>query len=138
MLPWTPGQVETMRVDITHEDVSRFVDVSGDDAPLHVDPSFARQHGFDGALVHGAFLVALVSRLIGTKLPGPAAVLERIDLSFKAPCYAPCGVVLEARVRQISEAVSSLVLDVTVHAGDGRLLAAGKTWHKLLTAIEPS
>ena len=41
----------------------------------------------------------LVSRLIGMHLPGPRAVLLRMDLAFHDPCYAPCTVVLQARVR---------------------------------------
>lgn len=35
------------------DDIKRFVDLSGDKNPLHVDGEFARQVGFDGVVAHG-------------------------------------------------------------------------------------
>jgi 3-hydroxybutyryl-CoA dehydratase len=126
------GTEAHLDVDVSPDLVRSFIEVSGDDAPLHTDPTFAREHGFAGPLVHGALLAALVSRLVGTRLPGPQAVLERMDLAFRKPCYAPCRLRVSGRVRQVSEAVASVMLEVSVSLVDGDVLATGKTWHKLL------
>ena len=126
------GQAHSLTVLVTAELVARFTDLSGDAAPLHTNEAFARAAGFSGALVHGALLVALVSRLVGMEFPGPNAILQRIDLSFPSPCYAPCTLKLTGTVRQISEAMKSVVLDISITAEDGRVVARGKTWHGIL------
>lgn len=119
---------------IKPDDVARFASLSGDFAPMHTDAAFAKAAGFDGVVVHGAYLVALVSRLIGMELPGPQAVLERIDLAFRKPCYAPCELKLTATVKQVSEAVQSIMLEIVIADADGAILASGKTWHRMLDA----
>src|SRR5258708_6243534 len=57
------GQSHGIEAAIGIADVARFVALSGDAAPLHTDMAFAKAAGFEGPLVHGAYLVALVSRL---------------------------------------------------------------------------
>jgi acyl dehydratase len=106
--------------------------LSGDRAPLHTDTEFAKAAGFEGVVVHGAYLVALISRLVGMEFPGAKAVLERMDMAFRKPCYAPCEVKLAATVRQISEAVATIILDIVITNDEGAVLASGKTWHRIL------
>lgn len=122
-----------MALHISQEDVERFATLSGDKAPLHTDEAFARSHGFSGKVVHGALLAAGVSKLVGMELPGPNAVLERMDLSFRKPVHAPADLRLTGRVRHISEAVQSLTLDITIQDSSEAVVVTGKTWHRILT-----
>ena len=131
------GQTHHLGVAISRDDLARYVELSGDRAPLHVNREFAKAAGFEGEVVHGAYLMALVSRLVGMEFPGARAVLERMDMAFRKPCYVPCEVTLAATVRQISEAVSTIVLDIAISDGQGAVLASGKTWHRVLDA-EPT
>ena len=131
------GQSHSIGAAIEPDDVVRFAELSGDSAPLHTDAAFAQAAGFEGPLVHGAFLVALVSRLVGMEFPGPKAVLERVDVAFRRACYAPCQVTLTATVKQISEAVATIMLEVVISGADGSVVASGKTWHRILGAEHP-
>lgn len=126
------GQRHTISAQISADDVTRFSELSGDFAPLHTDPNFARAAGFEGVVVHGAFLNALVSRLVGMTFPGPSAILERMDMSYRQPCYAPCKVQISGTVKQVSEAVKSLILEISIADDRDRTLATGKTWHRIL------
>ncbi len=126
------GQSHCMKAEITANDVERFIELSGDRAAIHTDAEFARRSGFDGPLIHGAHLVVLLSRMIGMEFPGEAAVLQRLDLAFRQPCYAPCKLLLTATVKQVSEAVASAIIDVEIADDTGRILATGKTWHRIL------
>lgn len=126
------GQSRRIRAQINSDDVARFIELSGDAAPLHTDANFAKAAGYSDKVVHGAFLIALVSRLVGMEFPGAGAILERVDLSFRRPCYSPCEIELTATVRQISEAVATIVLDIAISDIEGLVLASGKTWHRIL------
>jgi len=126
------GQSQAITAKISLDDIARFSELSGDFAALHSDDKFARRAGFEGVIVHGAFLSALVSRLVGMTFPGPYAILERMDLSFRQPCYAPCELRVSGTVKQVSEAVNSIILDVVISDSSSRVLATGKTWHRIM------
>jgi len=126
------GDEAVLRVEVTPEAVRRFVDLSGDDAPLHTDAACARARGFRDTLVHGALLAAFVSRLVGTEMPGTLSLLQKLDLVFRAPCHAPCGLRLTATVAQVSAAVRSVRVRIKVEEESGRLLATGESAHSML------
>jgi 3-hydroxybutyryl-CoA dehydratase len=132
-IPFFQGQQCAITVKITEADVDRFAELSGDEAPLHTDEAFARTHGFSGKLVHGALLCAGISRLVGMEMPGAKALLERIDIAFRKPVYAPAELNVTAKIRQISEAVSSIVLEISIIDETGSVVATGKTWHRILS-----
>lgn len=131
------GQTHSITVAVTPDDLAQYVRVSGDSAPVHTDVKFAEAAGFTGVVLHGGYLMALVSRLVGMEFPGPKAVLERMDIAFRNPCYVPCEIRLAATVRQISEAVASIIMDIVISNSSGTVLASGKTWHRILGVASP-
>lgn len=66
---------------ITKDDLLKFIELSGDSNPIHLENSQQR------AIVHGALLNAFVSRVIGTELPGPGSVVVQQSLNFPSICY---------------------------------------------------
>lgn len=125
------GQCKELRVSVPADAIAQFVTLSGDGAPLHTDAEFAKKAGYDGPVVHGAYLAALISRFVGMEFPGSRSVLERMDLSFRGPCYAPTELTITGTVKQVSEAVSSVALTITVQNPEGIVLVSGKTWHRI-------
>lgn len=126
------GQSSLLEVSVTPDHIAAFARLSGDFAPVHMDELFAKAIGFEDVLVHGAFLGALVSRFVGMELPGARGILERLDLSFRKPCYAPVNLTITGKVAQISEAVSTIVLQLTIERGPGDVVATAKSWHRIL------
>src|SRR5690349_23254797 len=108
------GQRSEFEMTIGGEDIDRFAAVSGDLSPLHRDADFARRHGFDDRIAHGAYLMALVSRLLGMRLPGQNALLLKLQMSFAAPVVPGTRVKVSGVVEQVSGAVRSAVIDIRV------------------------
>jgi hypothetical protein len=59
-----------------------------------------------------------------------------MDIAFRKPCYAPCDVKLTATVKQISEAVQSIILEIVISDAGGSMLASGKSWHRMLSTAQ--
>jgi len=70
---------------LTREDIQLFAILSGDINPQHVDPAFAASSRFHGVIAHGMWGGALISAVLGTRLPGPGTVYLGQSLHFHAP-----------------------------------------------------
>lgn len=79
--PFRIGDNVMIAKHITRSDIEKFIDVSGDTNPIHV------QNGNEKGIVHGAFLNALVSGVIGTMLPGPGTLVVSQTLNFPNKCF---------------------------------------------------
>lgn len=79
------GDSERLVKTISEADIRRFVELTGDDNPLHVDPVFAATTSYKEVVVHGMLGASLLSAVIGTKLPGPGALWISQNLEFLLP-----------------------------------------------------
>jgi len=126
---WTLDQIQegqTYRFEtvLSEADIDSFAALTGDENPLHMIKEFARKRGFDNRVIHGAFLVGLVSRLVGMHLPGRDCILLELRAKFRAPAYVGDRLLIEGAVMQRSVAGNAIVvkIDVSVPAAE-RLVA---------------
>ncbi len=68
-------------------DIALFAKLSGDTNPLHIDPDFASTTVFKRPVVHGALVVSLFSRLLGTVLPGEGTIYLGQTSNFRRPLF---------------------------------------------------
>jgi 3-hydroxybutyryl-CoA dehydratase len=105
------GHKHSFEVQITEKDVDEFARISGDYSPLHLNASFAKERGFEGRIVHGAFLTSFFSRLVGMYLPGKNALLQSIRANFINPVALGSGPLKVAGiVTQISHSTLTIVI----------------------------
>lgn len=67
------------------EDIQLFAVLSGDVNPQHLDAEYADSTRFHGVIAHGMLGGALISAVLGTRLPGPGTVYLGQTLKFLAP-----------------------------------------------------
>ncbi|WGZ93987.1 MAG: SDR family oxidoreductase [Candidatus Thiothrix putei] len=79
------GQVAELEHVVTEKDLERFVELSGDDNRLHVDPTYAARTSFKKPVAHGMLGVSFISTIIGTRLPGDGALWFAQNLEFLLP-----------------------------------------------------
>jgi len=109
---------------VTEADVVLFAGVSGDDNPVHINAEYAEQTVFGQRIVHGLFSAALISAVLGTRMPGPGAIYVDQQLKFKAPVPVGGAVVATATVLEVNGGGRRVVLE-TVCTVRGRVVAAG-------------
>jgi len=73
---------------LTADDIKLFAVMSGDVNPAHVDEEYARSDQFHKIIAHGMWGGALISTLLGTKLPGPGTIYLGQTLAFRRPVSA--------------------------------------------------
>ena len=81
----TLGESASSVRTLTQEDIELFALVSGDVNPAHLDPAYAETDLFHKIIVHGMWGGALISAVLGTKLPGPGTIYLSQDLHFHEP-----------------------------------------------------
>lgn len=82
------GDAATIERTLTLEDIQLFAALSGDINPSHVDPQFAASTHVQEIVAHGMWGGALISAVLGTKLPGPGTIYQSQTLRFLAPVMA--------------------------------------------------
>lgn len=92
------GDSDTVTMVITDEMVRAFAVLSGDDNPVHLDDDFAAKTRFKKRIAHGMLLGALLSRVAGTKIPGPGTIVISQDIRYKEPCYIGDTVTAEIKI----------------------------------------
>ncbi len=70
---------------VGRDDIDLFAAVSGDENPANLDAVFAATDLFGHIVAHGMWTAALVSAVLGTRLPGPGTIYLGQDLRFRKP-----------------------------------------------------
>ena len=76
------GDSASIERTLTMRDIQLFALQSGDVNPAHIDPAFAQSTRFQGVVAHGMWGGALISAVLGTRLPGPGTIYVDQSLSF--------------------------------------------------------
>lgn len=92
------GDCAAIERTLTVEDIQLFALMSGDVNPSHVDPAFAASTRFHGVIAHGMWSGALISAVLGTRLPGPGTVYLSQTLRFLAPVRVGDRLTIEVTV----------------------------------------
>ena len=79
------GDSASLTRQATRRDIDLLAIVSGNVNPIHMDPDFARNSPFHQTVAHGLYGSALISGVIGGKLPGPGAICLGQDIRYLLP-----------------------------------------------------
>lgn len=118
--------------EITYEDIRRFVEITGDDNPLHVDRAYAERTSFRGIVVHGMLSASFISTLIGKHIPGAGALWMSQSLEFLLPVRVGDRLHVKAVVTSVQVSQSILVLQTEIRNQDGRIVLTGEGKVKVL------
>jgi 3-hydroxybutyryl-CoA dehydratase len=110
---------------ILEADVALFASLSGDRNPLHLKQEFAATTRFGHCLVHGAFLIGLISAAL-TRLTGPGFVYLGQEVKFRAPVFIGETVTVTASVARAHSDKPIISVETTVAKEDGTVAISGE------------
>ena len=117
---------------ITTKDVDTFVELTGDNNPLHVDDDFASKTTFKKRIVHGMLTASFISTIIGTKIPGPGSLWYEQQIRFLAPVRIGSRIRVWAKVLHKSISQRIIVLETVIFDEQERRVIEGEAKVKVL------
>ena len=120
------GVSESFSVTITEEMMDSFLNLSGDENPLHVDKEFALSQGYSDRVVYGLLTTSFISKLIGVLLPGRYCLLQGIELKYSKPVYVGDILIVRGVVDELHESVQRMTLKVEIINQDEKKVVKGK------------
>jgi acyl dehydratase len=114
------GQHVTLRKTFTEDDLRKFVEITGDMNPLHVDEDFAARTRFRRRVLHGMLTASIFSTMVGMLLPGTGAIYRSQTLTFLRPVFPGETVTAHFVVRAVNRAKHRLDIEAWIEneAGD--------------------
>lgn len=125
MLPKV-GDTASISKKISPADIQDFAMLVGDVNPVHLDEAFAGKTRFGRCVAHGMWGAALISAVLGTKLPGPGTIYLSQTLNFQAPIYPGDTVTARVTVTNVRKDKPILTLETTCENQTGKLLLKGE------------
>ena len=129
-----PGQHASFSKTFTDEDVRRFIEITGDTNPLHVDDAFAARTQFGRRVLHGMLTASLFSTMVGMLLPGTGAIYRSQTIRFLLPVYLGDTVTAHFVVRSVDRARHRLEIDAWIENEAGQRVIEGTCEAGLLRA----
>jgi len=124
------GDTASVTKTITEADVFAYAQVTGDFNPQHVDEEFAKTSMFKQRIVHGMLGVGLISRVLGTELPGIGSIYLGQEIKFLAPVYFQDELTATVEVIEINEK-KKIKLRTTCTNQDKTIVIDGTAYIKL-------
>ena len=108
------GIIESFSVKIDTLKLNKFLEITNDINPLHIDCKYAKSKGFINRVVYGMLTSSFYSTLVGVYLPGKYSILQGIDIGFSKPVYIDDTLTITGKVDYINEAYKQIEIKATV------------------------
>jgi len=119
------GESASLTRLVGRDDIDLFAAVSGDVNPAHLDTTFAATDLFGHVVAHGMWTAALVSAVLGTKLPGPGTIYLGQDLKFLKPVAPGDTITVTVRVKEKRPEKRIVILETICANQSGKEVVAG-------------
>lgn len=110
----TVGSTESFDIKINASMMDKFLDISKDTNPLHIDKDYAKDKGFSDKVVYGLLTSSFYSTLVGVYLPGKYCILQGIDIQFSKPVYIDDILKITGKVSYINEAYKQIEIKAAI------------------------
>ena len=112
-----------LNIEITKKNIDTFIKLSGDSNKLHQSSSFAIKKGFESAVVHGAYQIALTSQSIGKWLIGSNCLISSFKSNFILPLYYPQKIKIYSEIINHNKNVNLLEIKTDILNEENKIVS---------------
>ncbi|MEY4877036.1 MAG: hypothetical protein RL708_2185 [Bacteroidota bacterium] len=95
------GDTYSFQKKILKADVELYGKVTGDYNPIHFDEEYAKTTRFKKNIVHGMFILGLISNAIGNHLPGIGSIYATQQIKFTLPVFIDDTITVIITIKEI-------------------------------------
>jgi 3-hydroxybutyryl-CoA dehydratase len=108
------GMKESFKRTITAEMMQRFMEITADENPLHVDESYAKSKGFPNRVAYGMLTASFISTLGGCYIPGKYCLIRGVEIKFAKPVYIGDELTILGEISRVDAGLKYLEVKVTI------------------------
>jgi 3-hydroxybutyryl-CoA dehydratase len=108
------GLEELFEVKMDISKMDKFLDITNDINPLHIESDYAKEKGFSDRVVYGLLTSSFYSTLVGVYLPGKYCILQGIDILFSNPVYIDDSLKISGKVSYINEVYKRIEIKASI------------------------
>lgn len=108
----------------TEQDIETFIELSGDNNPIHHDESFSQKTIFKGRIAHGLLAVGLISSAL-TRLMGAGNVWLSQNFEFRKPIKINDTITAELKITDIGKN-GVCIIETTCKNQKGEIIVEGQ------------
>ena len=98
----------------------RYAGASGDFKPIHIDPEFAKAVGLPNSILHGLYMMGLVSRAATDVAGGDPKALKRLAVQFRGMGAPETEIVISGTVKSVDG--DTVVIDTVAAQGENQTI----------------
>src|SRR5215475_9088514 len=98
----------------------RYAGASGDFNPIHIDPEFAKAVGLPSTILHGLYMMGLVSRAATDLAGGDPRALKRLSVLFRGMGAPETEIVVSGTVKSVDG--DTVVVDTVAAQGENQTI----------------
>lgn len=89
----------SFKYELTDEKMQKFLEITGDENPLHTNLEYAKNKGYSEKVVYGMLTSSILSTLAGMYIPGEYSLIHSVEINFVKPVFiSNCPLTVEAKV----------------------------------------
>lgn len=119
------GDVRERVRTVTEQDILDFARISGDDNPVHVDPTSPGATFFGAIIAHAPLTGGIIGGIIGTELPGLGTVAIEMTSRYLAPVRAGDTITARVEVTAVDVERCRATLAISAHGEGGVVITDG-------------
>ena len=127
------GLSHTLTRTIDAEKVAQFIELCGDNNPIHHDEKYAAQTQFKRPIAHGFLTASFFSPIFGLHLPGPGAIYVNHNLRFLKPVFVGDTVDIIAKVSNVDHGCKRVYFDTICNINGERVIEGEAELYVLTT-----
>ena len=112
---------------VTEADVYQFAGIMGNFNPLYVNTEFVAKTPLKGRVIPTMLVASLVSKVLGTQLPGNGTVHIAQEMEFLQPSFIGDTITATLEVIRLDGKLCRVWFDIVCTNQDGEIVAKGET-----------
>ena len=125
------GDSVALKQTASEEYVVTMARLTEDTNPIHLDEEHAKGTIFGQRIAHGLFCDGMVSRILGTELPGLGTIYMQKNIQFRSPVFIGDEIETTLTITNLVDEKHLIDLDFICAKADGTVVAKGDVRVKL-------